>query len=67
MPTGLTKDAGWEIGVSRPPDAEVDDVWSLLTSVAGLAVWLGEQERRRAHGQGVVAVLQRALEGDAVR
>lgn len=40
-PTGLTRDAGWEIGVSRtlphPPQA----VWDLLTSPEGAALWLG--------------------------
>ncbi|MQA01178.1 MAG: SRPBCC domain-containing protein [Streptosporangiales bacterium] len=41
MPTGLTKDAGWQIGVSRtlahPPAA----VWEFITSPAGLELWLG--------------------------
>ncbi|MEV6208155.1 SRPBCC domain-containing protein [Kitasatospora sp. NPDC051914] len=41
-PTGLTADAGWEIGVSRtlpyPPEA----LWRLVTSPEGLALWLGE-------------------------
>ncbi|KAB8167307.1 SRPBCC domain-containing protein [Streptomyces sp. 3MP-14] len=41
MPTGLTRDAGWQIGVSRtlphPPAA----VWDFLTGPAGLAHWLG--------------------------
>ncbi|MET9731187.1 SRPBCC domain-containing protein [Streptomyces sp. NPDC006458] len=41
MPTGLTKDAGWEIGVSRtlphPPAA----VWDLVSGPEGLALWLG--------------------------
>ncbi|MFE6872376.1 SRPBCC domain-containing protein [Kitasatospora sp. NPDC057692] len=44
-PVGLTRDAGWEIGVSRtlphPPEA----VWSLLTSPDGLALWLGPGAR----------------------
>lgn len=41
MPTGLTKDAGWQIGVSRtlpyPPEA----VWTLLTSPEGAEIWAG--------------------------
>ncbi|MFF0200819.1 SRPBCC domain-containing protein [Streptomyces sp. NPDC005017] len=41
MPTGLTRDAGWEIGVSRtlphPPAA----VWDLVSGPEGLALWLG--------------------------
>ncbi|MGW6914769.1 SRPBCC family protein [Kitasatospora sp. NPDC054939] len=40
-PVGLTRDAGFEIGVSRtlphPPQA----VWDLLTSTEGAALWLG--------------------------
>ena len=42
MATGLTKDAGWEIGVSRTVPAPLDDVWDLLTAPAGTALWLGE-------------------------
>jgi uncharacterized protein YndB with AHSA1/START domain len=38
---GLTKDAGWEIGVSRTVHRSLDDVWALLASVAGQAIWLG--------------------------
>ncbi|MCP3822908.1 SRPBCC domain-containing protein [Streptomyces sp. A3M-1-3] len=45
MPTGLTQDAGWEIGVSKtlphPPDA----VWEFIASPAGVALWLGEGAR----------------------
>lgn len=41
-PTGLTKDAGWEIGVSRtlllPPAA----VWDFMASPEGVRLWLGE-------------------------
>ncbi|MGC0327782.1 uncharacterized protein YndB with AHSA1/START domain [Streptomyces sp. SAI-170] len=41
MPTGLTQDVGWEIGVSRtlphPPAA----VWDLVSGPEGLALWLG--------------------------
>ncbi|MGX1883591.1 SRPBCC family protein [Streptomyces sp. NPDC055287] len=42
MPTGLTQDSGWEIGVSRtlphPPAA----VWEFIASPEGFALWLGE-------------------------
>jgi uncharacterized protein YndB with AHSA1/START domain len=41
MPTGETKDAGWQIGVSRTVDAPLPDVWELLTSSQGLGIWLG--------------------------
>jgi uncharacterized protein YndB with AHSA1/START domain len=40
-PTGLTKDAGWEIGVSRTVDAPIDAVWELLVSPAGVDLWIG--------------------------
>lgn len=40
-PVGLTKDAGWQIGVSRTVPHALDDVWATLVSPAGLALWLG--------------------------
>jgi uncharacterized protein YndB with AHSA1/START domain len=39
--TGHTKDAGWEIGVSRTVPFPMEEVWDFLTSSAGSAVWLG--------------------------
>lgn len=45
MPTGRTKDVGWQIGVSRTLRAEPDEVWELLTSPRGLALWLGPGAR----------------------
>lgn len=41
MPTGLTEDAGWQIGVSRTVHATPQEAWDLLTSPTGLATWLG--------------------------
>ncbi len=41
MTVGKTRDAGWQIGVSRTVAHPIDDVWELLTSTAGVAVWLG--------------------------
>jgi uncharacterized protein YndB with AHSA1/START domain len=41
MPVGKTQDAGWEIGVSRTLPHPIDEVWALLTSRAGLDLWLG--------------------------
>ena len=41
MPTGKTKDAGWQIGVSRTVAAPISEVWDLVTSPQGLAIWLG--------------------------
>jgi uncharacterized protein YndB with AHSA1/START domain len=41
MPVGKTKDAGWQIGVSRTVDVSVEDVWNLLGSDRGTRIWLG--------------------------
>jgi uncharacterized protein YndB with AHSA1/START domain len=39
---GQTRDAGWEIGVSKTIDHPVEEVWAFITSPAGIAIWLGE-------------------------
>ncbi len=39
---GLTRDAGWQIGVSKTIARPIDDVWDFLTSPEGMALWLGE-------------------------
>jgi uncharacterized protein YndB with AHSA1/START domain len=39
---GRTRDAGWEIGVSKTIDRPVEAVWAFVTSPAGVAIWLGE-------------------------
>jgi len=44
--TGHTKDAGWEIGVSRTVSFPTEEVWDFLASPAGSAVWLGSGVRR---------------------
>ena len=44
MPTGQTKDAGWEIGVSKTLSARIDHLWDLLISPQGLRLWLGTLE-----------------------
>ncbi|MGW1323638.1 SRPBCC family protein [Streptomyces antibioticus] len=41
MPTGLTKDAGWQIGVSRTLPHPVAVVWEFISGPEGLALWLG--------------------------
>lgn len=40
-PVGKTRDAGWQIGVSRTIAVDLDTAWEYLTSDAGLGVWLG--------------------------
>jgi uncharacterized protein YndB with AHSA1/START domain len=39
---GHTRDAGWQIGVSKTVDHSVADAWSFITSPAGIAIWLGD-------------------------
>jgi uncharacterized protein YndB with AHSA1/START domain len=44
-PVGKTRDAGWEIGVSRTVAAPAPRVWALLASARGQAIWLGAGAR----------------------
>jgi len=39
--TGLTKDAGWQVGVRTTVPADASTVWDYLLG-AGLPLWLGE-------------------------
>lgn len=39
---GRTRDAGWEIGVSRTVDGPIGAVWDLIVSPEGTAIWLGD-------------------------
>jgi hypothetical protein len=39
--TGLTKDAGWELGVRQTVPAPLPEVWAFLLG-EGLPVWLGD-------------------------
>lgn len=48
MTVGRTKEAGFQIGVSRTVPYQVGEVWRLLTSAHGLALWLGEPVRWKA-------------------
>jgi uncharacterized protein YndB with AHSA1/START domain len=41
-PVGLTKDAGWQIGVSTTVARPAGQVWDFITSPEGIAIWLGE-------------------------
>lgn len=38
---GKTKDAGWEIGVSRTLPHEPEALWDFVTGAEGLPLWLG--------------------------
>lgn len=41
-PVGRTRDAGWQIGVSKTIDRPVEELWAFVTSPAGVAIWLGD-------------------------
>ncbi|MGV9299399.1 SRPBCC domain-containing protein [Amycolatopsis sp. NPDC003676] len=42
MSVGQTKDAGWQIGVSKTIGRSAEEVWDFITSPEGVAIWLGE-------------------------
>jgi uncharacterized protein YndB with AHSA1/START domain len=42
MPTGRTKDAGWQVGVRKTIERPIADVWDALTSTEGVSLWLGD-------------------------
>ncbi len=50
-PTGLTRDVGFEIGVSRTVDAPLSDVWDAVVGDEGVRIWLGDGVRLPA-GKG---------------
>ncbi|MEZ5381549.1 MAG: SRPBCC domain-containing protein [Microthrixaceae bacterium] len=73
-PTGKTKDAGWQIGVSRTVHHQVNDVWDALVSPRGIAVWLGDGVRfagteREPYetADGTVGELRSYRPGDRIR
>ncbi|GAA0382723.1 SRPBCC domain-containing protein [Microbispora corallina] len=50
---GLTKDAGWELGVRRTVPVPLDAVWDYLLG-DGLALWLGAAELGTRKGDAYV-------------
>jgi uncharacterized protein YndB with AHSA1/START domain len=48
-PTGLAKDAGWEVGVRKTVAAPVETVWAFLLG-DGLPLWLGNTTLIREKG-----------------
>jgi hypothetical protein len=76
MPVGKTKDAGWQIGVSRTVPLSAEEVWARL---APIEPWLGEPaddirsnrplDRIRVgwHGTIVQVVIRPAASGTSVR
>ncbi|EMF56003.1 MULTISPECIES: SRPBCC domain-containing protein [Streptomyces] len=43
--TGLTRDAGWEVGVSRTLPQSPAAVWEFISGPRGLELWLGAGAR----------------------
>ena len=74
MPTGLTQDAGWQIGVSKTLHHPPSEVWEFITSPQGVALWLGPgAELPTGKGapyntaDGIVGELRSYHPGDRVR
>jgi hypothetical protein len=67
MPVGLTKDAGWQMGVRKSFPVDINDAWTFLFAEEGLELWLGKvkemkwekgHEYKTSSGtQGVVRVV----------
>ena len=72
-PVGLTRDAGWQIGVSRTLPVTAEEAWDLLTSPGGLALWLGQGLSAPAKGaryrtaDGTEGEFRSVRPGDRVR
>ncbi|MET9799222.1 SRPBCC domain-containing protein [Streptomyces sp. NPDC006368] len=73
-PTGLTKDAGWEIGVSKTLPLPADAVWDFVTSPEGVALWLGathglpvEKGAQYTTADGVTGEVRSHRPGDRIR
>lgn len=73
-PVGLTRDAGWQIGVSRTLPVELDTAWEYLISSDGLAVWLGPgvetplaRGRRYETSDGTSGQIRSLREHDRIR
>ncbi|SMF39973.1 SRPBCC domain-containing protein [Streptomyces sp. Amel2xC10] len=74
MPTGLTKDAGWQIGVSRTLPHPVAVVWEFVSGPEGLALWLGpgaaltpERGTPYRTAEGVTGEVRGYRPGDRIR
>ena len=50
-PTGLTKDAGWQIGLRRTFSIPAPVLWDWMLSPEGVEIWLGQfKSFRMEHG-----------------
>jgi uncharacterized protein YndB with AHSA1/START domain len=72
-PVGKTKDAGWEIGVTRTVNLPVEAVWELLVSPEIREMWLGAGELPTTPGEpyrtedGTVGEVRSFRPGDRIR
>lgn len=73
-PVGLTKDAGFQIGVAKSLPLPVGEVWRFITSPEGLTLWLGDvwriEPRRGATyrtTQGITGEVRGYEEGRRIR
>ena len=71
---GRTRDAGWEIGVSRTVHLPVTEVWEFLASPEGRELWLGagvehldEKGRTYTTAEGTVGEVRSVRPGDRIR
>ncbi|MFF3452845.1 SRPBCC domain-containing protein [Streptomyces sp. NPDC002730] len=74
MPTGLTRDAGWEIGVSRTLPLPVSTVWDFIVSPEGVARRLGKgaqlptgKGESYETGDGIAGEVRSYRPGDRIR
>lgn len=74
MPTGLTRDAGWQIGVSKTLPLPVSEVWDFIAGSAGVALWLGEgvelpteKKARYETAEGISGEVRGYRPGDRIR
>jgi uncharacterized protein YndB with AHSA1/START domain len=71
-PTGLTQDAGWELGVRRTVPLQVDEVWDYLLG-PGRRRWLGDAELgthrgdRYATADGIRGEVRSFTDGEKLR
>lgn len=41
-PTGLTNDAGWQVGARSTFEVSLQQAWDMVTSPEGIKIWLGD-------------------------
>lgn len=51
MPTGLTKEDGWQVAVAKTFPMDIEDVWDFVMSPEAVAIWLGEAVKVPGRGK----------------